>query len=89
MSITNEEKQQIIKDFATHANDTGSPEVQVAVLTKRINALTEHMKSNKKDYSTRRGLLVLVGRRNRLLAYLRDLSMERYKTLISRLGLRK
>ncbi len=89
MSITNEEKQQIIKDFAVHPNDTGSPEVQIAILTKRINALTEHMKINKKDFSSRRGLLIMVGRRNRLLAYLRDLDMSRYKDLIARLGLRK
>jgi len=89
MSITNEEKQKIIQEFATHENDTGSPEVQVAILTKRINALTEHMKVNKKDFSTRRGLLIMVGRRNRLLSYLRGVNMERYKTLIARLGLRK
>ena len=89
MSITNEEKQQLIKEYAVHSGDTGSPEVQVAVLTKRINTLTEHMKINKKDFSTRRGLLILVGRRNRLLAYVRDKSIDRYKTLISKLGLRK
>jgi len=89
MSITNEDKQKIIQEFATHENDTGSPEVQVAILTKRINALTEHMKVNKKDFSTRRGLLIMVGRRNRLLSYLRGVNMERYKTLIARLGLRK
>lgn len=89
MSITNEEKQKIIQEFATHENDTGSPEVQIAILTKRINALTEHMKSNKKDFSTRRGLLIMVGRRNRLLSYLRGVDMDRYKTLIARLGLRK
>ncbi len=89
MSITSEEKQQIIKEYAIHAEDTGSPEVQIAVLTKRINTLTEHMKENKKDFSTRRGLLILVSRRNRLLAYIRNESMDRYKTLIERLGLRK
>lgn len=89
MSITNEEKQKVIQEFATHENDTGSPEVQIAILTKRINALTEHMKANKKDFSTRRGLLIMVGRRNRLLSYLRGVDMERYKTLIARLGLRK
>ncbi len=89
MSITSEEKQKIIKEYAVHAEDTGSPEVQVAVLTKRINTLTEHMKINKKDYSTRRGLLILVSRRNRLLAYVRNESMDRYKNLIGRLGLRK
>lgn len=89
MSITNEEKQQLIKEYAIHGTDTGSTEVQVAILTKRINTLTEHMKINKKDFSTRRGLLILVGRRNRLLAYLRDKNMNGYKELISRLGLRK
>ncbi len=89
MSITSEEKQKLIKEYAVHPEDTGSPEVQVAVLTKRINTLTEHMKINKKDYSTRRGLLILVSRRNRLLAYVRNESMDRYKNLIGRLGLRK
>jgi small subunit ribosomal protein S15 len=89
MSISNEEKQQLIKEYATHPGDTGSSEVQVAVLTKRINTLTEHMKLNKKDFSTRRGLLILVGRRNRLLTYVREKSINRYKELISRLGLRK
>lgn len=89
MSITNEEKQAIIKEYATHASDTGSPEVQIAILTKRINTLTEHMKINKKDFSSRRGLLILVGRRNSLLSYLRNNDVERYKALIARLGLRK
>lgn len=89
MSITNEEKQQLIKEYAIHEGDTGSTQVQVAILTKRINTLTEHMKLNKKDFSTRRGLLILVGRRNRLLAYLRDKDMDGYKELIGRLGLRK
>jgi small subunit ribosomal protein S15 len=89
MSITNEVKQQLIKEYAVHPTDTGSPEVQVAVLTKRINTLTEHMKINKKDFSTRRGLLIMVGRRNRLLAYVRGKNFDRYKDLIARLGLRK
>ncbi len=89
MSITNEDKQTIIKEFSVHHTDTGSPEVQVAILTKRINTLTEHMKVNKKDFSTRRGLLIMVGRRNRLLAYVRNNNLERYKALIARLGLRK
>jgi small subunit ribosomal protein S15 len=89
MSISEEEKQQLITEYAVHPTDTGSPEVQVAVLTKRINNLTEHMKINKKDFSTRRGLLILVGRRNRLLSYVRGKSFDRYKTLIGRLGLRK
>jgi small subunit ribosomal protein S15 len=89
MSITQEEKQNLIKNYATHSNDTGSPEVQIAILTKRINSLTEHMKVNKKDFSTRRGLLILVGRRNRLLSYIRNKDSSRYKELIARLGLRK
>ena len=89
MSITTEVKQNTIKEYAVHGKDTGSPEVQVAVLTHRINNLTEHMKNNKKDFSTRRGLLILVGRRNRLLAYVRNQDFARYKSLIERLGLRK
>ena len=89
MSITHEEKQQVIKDHAIHPGDTGSSEVQIAILTKRINTLTEHMKENKKDFSTRRGLLILVSRRNRLLSYLRGKNMDSYKALIAKLGLRK
>ncbi len=89
MSITDEEKQKIMSEYATSPGDTGSPEVQVAVLTKRINNLTEHMKVNKKDFSSRRGLLVLVSRRNRLLSYLKAKDVDRYKNLISRLNLRK
>lgn len=89
MSITNEEKQELIKEHAVHSGDTGSSEVQIAILTKRINTLTAHMKENKKDFSTRRGLLILVSRRNRLLSYLRGKNMESYKALIAKLGLRK
>lgn len=89
MSITDEDKQKTINEYATHPGDTGSPEVQVAVLTKRINNLTEHMKANKKDFSSRRGLLILVSRRNRLLSYLKAKDVDRYKNLISRLNLRK
>jgi small subunit ribosomal protein S15 len=89
MSITNETKQVIIKEHALHAKDTGSSEVQIAILTKRIVTLTEHMKSNPKDFSTRRGLLIMVSRRNRLLAYLRNKDMDSYKALIAKLGLRK
>lgn len=89
MSITKQEKQELITQYAIHPTDTGSTEVQIAVLTKRINALTGHMQSNKKDFSTRRGLLILVGRRNRLLAYLRGKDMNGYKELIAKLGLRK
>ena len=88
MSITAERKQQLIKEFATVANDTGSPEVQVAILTDRINALTEHFKTHKSDHHSRRGLLIMVGRR-RLLDYLKGKDNARYQTLIGKLGLRK
>lgn len=89
MSITQERKTDLIKEYATSGNDTGSVEVQCAVLTERINNLTEHLKANHKDFSSRRGLLILVGRRRRLLAYLKKASLERYVNLINRLGLRK
>ena len=82
-------KQEIIKDFATHEGDTGSPEVQIAVLTRRIADLTEHLKQHKDDHHTRRGLMALVGRRRRMLTYLRDTDITRYRTLIERLGLRR
>ena len=82
-------KQEIIKDFATHEGDTGSPEVQIAVLTRRIADLTEHLKQHKHDHHTRRGLMALVGRRRRMLTYLRDTDITRYRTLIERLGLRR
>ena len=81
--------QTIIDDFGTHATDTGSPEVQVALLTERINHLTEHLKVHKKDHHSRRGLLMLVGKRRRLLDYLRNQDVERYRTVIARLGLRR
>jgi small subunit ribosomal protein S15 len=89
MSITPERKQDVMKDFATQANDTGSPEVQVAVLTERITSLTEHLKLHSKDFASRRGLLMMVGRRRRLLDYLRRKEQSRYQTLIERLGLRR
>lgn len=89
MSITKEKKTEIMKDFATATNDTGSVEVQCAVLTERIINLTDHQKENHKDFSSRRGLLILVGRRRRLLSYLKKQSLERYITLINKLGLRK
>ena len=89
MSITDERKQELIKEYAQNENDTGSVEVQCAILTERIVNLTEHLKSNHKDFHSRRGLLVLVGRRKRLLSYLKDISVNRYVTLIARLGLRK
>ncbi len=89
MSITAERKQELIKDFGTGDGDTGSPEVQVAILTERIVNLTEHFKVNKKDRHSRRGLLMMVSRRRRLLDYLKKNDVERYSTLIKRLGLRK
>ena len=82
-------KQSIIKDFATSEGDTGSPEVQVAVLTQRIKDLTEHMKVHKHDYHTQRGLLAMVGRRKRMLTYLKNNDITRYRQLIERLGLRR
>lgn len=87
--ITKEMKQQIIKDYQQKEGDTGSTEVQVAVLTFRINDLNEHLKVHKKDHHSRRGLLKMVGQRRNLLAYLKDKDVERYRTLIARLGLRK
>lgn len=82
-------KQEIIKEYATHEGDTGSPEVQVAVLTRRISDLTEHLKEHKQDHHTRRGLMSLVGRRRRMLSYLQRVEIDRYRTLIQRLGLRR
>ena len=84
-----EEKQAIMAEYATHEGDTGSPEVQIALLTKRINDLTEHLKVHKKDHHSRRGLLKMVGKRRALLAYLKDTDIESYRNLIERLGLRK
>lgn len=89
VALTAERKQSIIESFRVHENDTGSPEVQIAILTERINLLSEHLKTHKKDYHSRRGLLKLVGQRRALLNYLRDYSFERYQRLIERLGLRK
>jgi small subunit ribosomal protein S15 len=89
MSITAERKQELITEFATKDGDTGSPEVQVAILTERILNLTEHLQTHKKDFHSRRGLLIMVGLRRRLLAYTRRKSQERYETLIKRLGLRR
>ncbi|MBE6817938.1 MAG: 30S ribosomal protein S15 [Clostridia bacterium] len=87
--MTKEEKNAIIAEYATHEGDTGSPEVQIAVLTKRINDLTEHLKIYKKDNHSRRGLLKMVGRRRNLLAYLKKVDIERYRAIVKRLGLRK
>jgi small subunit ribosomal protein S15 len=89
MSITAEEKQNVISEYATKEGDTGSPEVQVAILSKRIANLTEHFKEHKKDNHSRRGLLKLVNQRRSLLDYLKRKDAPRYQTLISRLGLRK
>ena len=87
--ISRERKEQIVADFGRTPGDTGSPEVQIAILTARINDLTEHFKSNPKDHHSRRGLLKMVGQRRGLLAYLKKTDIERYRSLIERLGLRK
>ena len=87
--ITTEKKQQIIQEFATKPGDTGSPEVQVAILTARINELNEHLKNNPKDFHSRRGLLKMVGQRRNMLAYLKSKDIERYRSIIARLNLRK
>lgn len=79
----------VIEEFGSHEKDSGSPEVQVALLTERINHLTDHLRSHKKDHHSRRGLLMMVGKRRRLLGYLRDQDVERYRALIARLGLRR
>lgn len=89
MSITAERKQTLIKEFATHEGDTGSPEVQVAILSDRIASLTEHLKAHEKDFASRRGLLMMVGQRRRLLDYLRRSNESRYQQIIERLGLRR
>ena len=89
MALTQEQKKTIMSDYATVESDTGSPEVQVAMLTKRIKDLTEHLKTHKHDHHTRRGLLGLVGRRRRLLKYLEKTDINRYRALIERLGLRR
>ncbi len=89
MSITPERKQQIIAEYATHEGDTGSPEVQIAVLSERIANLTEHFKTHAHDHHSRRGLYLLIGKRRRLLDYLMKEDIERYRSLISRLGIRR
>ncbi len=89
MALATAKKTEIIGKFKTHEGDTGSPEVQVALITERINSLTEHFKSHKKDHHSRRGLLMLVSQRKRLLEYLKRKDVERYRTLIQSLGLRK
>lgn len=87
--LTTEEKAKIINDNKTHKNDTGSPEVQIAILTEKINYLTAHMTANKKDYHTKTGLMRMVGRRKRLLEYLKQQDVKRYESLIKKLKLRK
>ena len=89
MSITAERKQSLITEYATKERDTGSPEVQVAILSERIRNLTDHLTTHKKDFHSRRGLLVMVGQRRRLLDYLKKSSATRYETLIGRVGLRR
>ena len=87
--MTQERKQELIKEYAVHEGDTGSPEVQIAVLTERINDLNEHLKEHKGDHHSRRGLLKMVGHRRNLLTYLQNKDIERYRALIKKLGLRK
>ncbi len=89
MPITREDKQKLVKEYQRTGNDTGSPEVQISLLTQRIQAITNHLASHKKDHATRRGLLMMVGKRNTLLKYLSRKSPKRYQTLIGSLGLRK
>ena len=89
MALTTDEKKAILAEYGLHETDTGSPEAQVALLTKRISGLTEHLKEHKHDHHSRRGLLLLVGRRRRLLDYLKRVDIARYRTLIRRLGLRR
>jgi small subunit ribosomal protein S15 len=89
MAITKEQKQQIVTGYKTREDDTGSPEVQIAILTTRINSLTQHLQSHSKDYASRRGLLGMVSRRRRLLDYLRRNNPQRYLDIIGRLGIRK
>jgi small subunit ribosomal protein S15 len=87
--LSKPDKQKVIQDFEIHNGDTGSPEVQIAVLTRRINELTEHLKAHRKDHSSRRGLLKMVGNRSSLLKYISKKDPQRYQNIISRLGLRK
>ena len=89
MALAADVKKAIIEEYATHPGDTGSPEVQVALMTRRITDLTEHLKGHKHDHHSRRGLFLLVGQRRRLLTYLSDLDIQRYRSLIQRLGLRR
>jgi small subunit ribosomal protein S15 len=89
LSTTKEQKTELVNQYRVHGTDTGSPEVQIALLSNRITYLTEHFKTHAKDHHSRRGLLKLVGRRRRLLDYLKQVDMERYRTIIDKLGIRK
>lgn len=89
MALSLEKKQEIIKAYQVHENDTGSPEVQIAILTDRINYLNEHLKANKKDHHSRRGLIKMVGQRRSLLDYLKNNNFDRYRIIVTRLGLRR
>ncbi|MGB8656552.1 MAG: 30S ribosomal protein S15 [Candidatus Zixiibacteriota bacterium] len=89
MPLTREKKERLLKEYRMHDNDTGSPEIQIALLTERVNQLTEHLKSQTKDFSSRRGLLRLVGKRRRLLDYLKDTDLDGYRKIVEQLGLRK
>jgi len=89
MALSQERKQEIIQSFQVHEKDTGSPEVQIAILTERINYLNEHLKANKKDHHSRRGLLKMVGQRRSLLEYLKNNDFDRYRNIVTRLGLRR
>ncbi|MGF1520960.1 MAG: 30S ribosomal protein S15 [Leptolyngbyaceae cyanobacterium] len=89
MALLQERKQELISEYQVHDTDTGSAEVQVAMLTERINRLSEHLQSNKKDYSSRRGLLKMIGRRKRLLSYIAKKDVQKYRNLIGRLGIRR
>jgi len=89
MALSQERKQELIEQFRTHESDTGSPEVQIAILTEKINYLNEHLRTHKKDHHSRRGLLKMVGQRRNLLTYLKDKDITRYRELIQKLGLRR
>ena len=89
MALTTEKKKGIIEDYKVHEKDTGSPEVQIAILTSRISHLTEHLKTHKGDHHTRRGLMKLIGKRRRLLDYVRENDVERYRSIIAKLGIRR
>jgi len=89
MAVTNDQKAQLVKEYQRAKDDTGSPEVQIALLTERINHLTQHLRIHRKDHHSRRGLLMMVGQRRRQLAYLNNVDVERYRSIIAKLGLRK